>query len=179
MSISLAVIWALATIGGTATVVHGSVPGDRDGSPSVFVMADVAVGFVERFQTWCAAPDPAMLGTLLSPDVILFQPVLPRTVGLESAERFFRRLITALPDITGTVHRWAADGNLIFIEFNLEATLGGRPIAWDNIDRFIIGAEGLATERLNCHDSIALVGRMLSRPRGWAPILRSGLLRRR
>ena len=79
----------------------------------------------------------------------------------------------------GAVHRWAADRDLIFIEFNLEATLGGRPIAWDNIDRFIIGAQGLAIERLNCHDSIALVGKMLSRPRGWAPILRSGLVRRR
>ncbi len=83
-----------------------------------------------------------------------------------------------MPDITGTVHRWAADGNIIFIEFNLSGTLGGRPIAWGNVDRFVMDSQGLAIERFNYHDSIALVGKMVSRPRGWSGILRSGLLRR-
>lgn len=138
-----------------------------------------AADFVERFEMWWGQPDPATLGSLLAPDVVLLQPVLPRAAGIESAKRSLTRLIAALPDITGIVHRWAADGNIVFIEFHLSGTLGGRPIAWENVDRFIIDSEGLAMERLNYHDSIALVAKMLSRPRGWSAILRSGLLHRR
>lgn len=138
-----------------------------------------AAEFVERFQTWWSAPDPATLGSLLTPDVVLVQPVLPRTVGLEAAQRSFRKLTAALPDLTGSVHRWAADGESVFIEFTLSGTLGGRPIAWENVDRFIVDADGLASERVNFHDSVALAGKIIVRPRGWVRVLRSGLLRRR
>ncbi len=145
-------------------------------------MAEVSGGcgeFVARFQAWWSDPDPTTLGSLLAPDAVLIQPVLPRTVGLPAAERSFRRLLAALPDLTGTVHRWATDGEVVFIEFTLSGTLAGRPIAWENVDRFVVGADGLAIERLNHHDSLTLVAKMASRPGGWVRILRSGLLRRR
>ncbi len=138
-----------------------------------------ASDFVHRFQTWWAGPDPAALGTLLDPEVVLLQPILPRTVGLVAAQRSFRRLLAAVPDLTGTVHGWAAKDTVVFIEFTLSGTLGGRPLAWENVDRFVIGGNGLATERVNFHDSLSLLARMTTRPRGWAPLVRSGLLLRR
>ncbi len=137
-----------------------------------------AADFVERFGEWWARPNPATLGSLLAPEVVLTQPVLPRTVGLEAAQRSFERLLAALPDLRGTVHRWAGDGETVFIEFTLSATLGGRPLAWENVDRFTLGADGRAVERVNHHDSLALVARMASRPAGWGTLLRLGLLRR-
>ncbi len=138
-----------------------------------------ASDFVDRFETWWAAPDPENLDTLLDPDVVLLQPILPRTVGLVAAQRSFRRLLAAVPDLTGTVHGWAAKDTTVFIEFTLSGTLGGRPLAWPNVDRFVVGPHGRAIMRVNFHDSVALVGKMTTRPRGWPPLLRSGLLLRR
>ncbi len=138
-----------------------------------------AADFVERFAAWWAAPRPETLGSLLAPEAVLIQPVLPRAVGLAAAQRSFERLLTALPDLTGTVHRWAGDGEAVFIEFTLSGTFAGRPLAWENVDRFTLGSDGLAIERVNHHDSLSLVTRMVSRPSGWAVVLRSGLLRRR
>lgn len=138
-----------------------------------------ATDFVERFGAWWADPSPATLGSLLAPEAVLTQPVLPRTVGLAAAQRSFERLLSALPDLTGTVHRWAGDDEALFVEFTLSGTLGGRPIAWENVDRFILRRDGLAIERLNHHDSLSLVAAMMSRPAGWGAILGSGLLHRR
>lgn len=72
-------------------------------------MGDASAGFVERSQTWWAAPDPATLGTLLGPDVVLLQPVLPRTVGLRREQR--RQVVVqpasgiGMPRRLGEAHR--------------------------------------------------------------------------
>lgn len=99
-------------------------------------------------------------------------------MGLEAAQRSFERLLAALPDLRGTVHRWAGDDETVFVEFTLSGTFGGRTLAWENVDRFTLGPDGLAVERVNHHDSLALVAKMMSRPGGWGALLRSGLLRR-
>ncbi|MGH8991633.1 MAG: hypothetical protein ACRDZ7_08910 [Acidimicrobiia bacterium] len=46
------------------------------------------------------------------------------------------------------------------------------------VDRFTVGPDGLATERVNYHDSVAMAWRLLSQPGGWFRLLRSGGLRR-
>lgn len=84
---------------------------------------------------------------------MLIQPIVAHTFDLEGAQRPFRRLLKALPDLGVTVRHWAFDGDAVIIEFTLAGTLGGQPLAWDNVDRFTIGPDGLATERLNYHDS--------------------------
>lgn len=138
-----------------------------------------AAEFVERFERWWAAPDPAVLGGLLAPDVVLRQPIVAPTTDLEGAQRSFTRILAAIPDLGVTVRSWAAEGDVVIIEFTLAGTLGGRPFSWDNVDRFTLDAEGLATERVNYHDSLALILKILARPLGWVRFLRSGVLRRR
>ena len=138
-----------------------------------------AAAFVARFEKWWAAPDPAVLGGLLAPDIVLKQPIVAHTTNLAGAQRSFTRILAALPDLRVTVHHWAAQGDVVIIEFTLAGTLGGRPFAWANVDRFTVNADGLATERVNYHDALALIGKILARPLGWPRFLRSGVLRRR
>jgi SnoaL-like domain len=137
-----------------------------------------AADFVERFEKWWAAPDPAVLGGLLAPDVVLKQPIVAHTFDLAGAERSFTRILAAIPDLGVTVHHWAVQGEVIIIEFTLAGTLGGRPFSWANVDRFTVNAAGLATERVNYHDSLGLILKILARPLGWPRFLRSGVLRR-
>ncbi|HET9770525.1 MAG TPA: nuclear transport factor 2 family protein, partial [Acidimicrobiia bacterium] len=97
-----------------------------------------AAEFVERFERWWAAPDPAVLGGLLAPDVVLRQPIVAPTTDLEGAQRSFTRILAAIPDLGVTVRSWAAEGDVVIIEFTLAGTLGGRPFSWDNVDRFTL-----------------------------------------
>jgi SnoaL-like protein len=138
-----------------------------------------AKDFVRRFETWWADPDPKRLGGLLAPGVVLVQPIVAHTSDLEGAQRTFGRLLAAIPDLRATVHHWAAEGDVVFIEFTLAGTLGGRPIVWDNVDRFTVNADGLATERVNYHNALDTSWMMLSRPQAWLQLWRSGVLKRR
>ena len=130
--------------------------------------------FVERFAEWWSDPDPDRLGELLADDVRLVQPLAPDTFNLADGTEAFRRLFRFLPDLRGEVHDSSVDGNLVFIHFTLSATYGGRQISWDAVDRFVLREDGLATERVSFFDSQPLGLQMLSRPRGWAQLVRSG-----
>jgi hypothetical protein len=137
-------------------------------------------GFVERFAAWWTDPDPARLDTILAPDVRLVQPIVPDTFTLADGIEAFRRLFRFLPDLRGVVHdsvvgsEPSASEAHIYIHFTLTATYGGRPISWDAVDRFVVGEDGLATERVSFFDSQPLALQMLMRPRGWMQLARSG-----
>jgi ketosteroid isomerase-like protein len=130
--------------------------------------------FVDRFAAWWSDPDPDRLGDLLADDVRLVQPIAPDTHTLAAGAEAFGRLFRFLPDLRGTVHDSAVDGNLVFIHFTLSGTYGGRLISWDAVDRFVLGEDGHAIERVSFFDSQPLALQMLARPRGWAQLVRSG-----
>jgi hypothetical protein len=130
--------------------------------------------FAARFATWWSDPDPERLGELLAPNVRLVQPIAPDTFTLADGIEAFRRLFGFLPDLRGEVHDSVEHGNLVFIHFTLSATYGGRPLSWDAVDRFLVGEDGLATERVSFFDSQPLALQMLIRPRGWLQLGRSG-----
>src|SRR5687767_12788448 len=130
--------------------------------------------FVERFAGWWSDPDPDRLHEILAPDVRLIQPIAPDTFTLPDGVEAFRRLFRFLPDLRGEVHDSASYGDVVFIHFTLSGTYGGRPISWDAVDRFVVGEDGLATERVSFFDSQPLALQMLMRPHGWIQLARSG-----
>jgi len=99
----------------------------------------------------------------------------PTTETLAEGQRVFANLLELIPDLTGEVHRWGATMDGVLIEFTLSGTVGGRPIAWPAVDRFVIGEGGLATERINYFDSMPVALAAMTRPRAWPAFLRSGL----
>jgi hypothetical protein len=108
--------------------------------------------FVARFAHWWSAPDPQRLGELLAPDIELVQPLLPNARGLDEAKRTFARLLAAIPDLRATVHAWAENEDLVFIDF----TLHGSGLEWRAIDRFTV-EDGLARVRVSRFDPLPLI----------------------
>jgi SnoaL-like domain len=143
---------------------------DRD----VATTTRTAEEFVTAFAEAWARPTPERLGRLLHPEVRLIAPMMARTVGLEQAKAEFARVIELIPDIKGEVHGWSGSGDVVFIEFTLSGTFGGRPIAWHAVDRFLL-KDGLGIERVSYFDSLPLVARLMSRPPGWGRLWRSGI----
>jgi hypothetical protein len=133
-----------------------------------------AADFVEGFRRYWSAPSLDGFASLLAPDVKLVQPMAPVMHGLEEVRRNFRAIFAWLPDVHAEVDRWSSTGNAVFIEFRLLATIGGRPVEWPVVDRFLLREDGMAIERVSYFDPLPLLAAAAVRPSGWGRLWRSG-----
>lgn len=141
-------------------------------------MTEVAAAdFVSRFAEYWRAPTAAGLDGVLAERVRLVAPMTPTTHTLEDGKRAFTALFELIDGLTAEVHRWGATDDGVLIEFTLSGIAGGRPISWDAVDRFVVGDDGLATERVSYFDSIPVALTAARRPRAWPAFLRSRLRR--
>lgn len=106
--------------------------------------------WVKAFQYVWSNPKERLdrLLALLGDDVTLKAPTRPPvTRGKEAARRAFERAFRGMPDLRADVRRWSASGDVLFIEMTFQATVGGRALSWNNVDRFLF-ADGVAIERV-------------------------------
>ena len=136
-----------------------------------------AADFARRFAEYWRAPTPDGLATVLADRVRLVAPMTPTTHTLAEGKRAFASLFELIAEMTAEVHRWGATEDGVLIEFTVSGLAGGRPISWSAVDRFVIGEDGLATERVTYFDSMPLALTAASRPRAWPAFLRSRLRR--
>jgi hypothetical protein len=137
-----------------------------------------AADFVRRFEEFWRAPLQGDLGTVLAERTRLVAPMARTVKSLAEGRRAFAELFEAMPGMTATVHRWGATADGVLIEFTLSGTAGGGPISWDVVDRFVVGEDGLATERVTYFDSAPVALQIARRPRAWPGFLRTRLPRR-
>ena len=137
---------------------------------------DPAEDFVKRFSIFWADPSPEKMGTLLTPDVVLIQPLSAPMHGLDAAQAEFRKLFAWLPDLRATVDGWGANGDALFIDFRLHATVGGRRLEWPVVDRFVMRGDK-AEKRVSYFDALPLLLAILKTPSAWASWWRSGAAR--
>ncbi len=122
--------------------------------------------FSEKFAEAWANPSPDRLTALLHPDVVLRQPHLPPIRGRDAAHREFRKLFTWLPNLFGTVDRYAENGDLAFIEWRLQIPVGNKYVEIPAVDRFFI-EEGLGKERVVYLDQMQMNAAILKNPKFW------------
>jgi len=137
-----------------------------------------AADFVRRFEEAWAKSNADAIIDVLAADVVLRQPLMPEIVGRDAAHEAFERLFRSFPGLTATVHGWAAAGDVVYIDFTLHGEVGGRPLSWPAIDRFVV-RDGLAVERVSYFDGSRLVVEILKRPRAWRGFIASTLRARR
>ena len=124
-------------------------------------------------------------------DVRMIQPQLPTLVGKRAfREGFVRPTFDLIPDLHATVHDWAVrrseaepsraaveapdsaeSGDVVYIGFTLEGTLGGKPVSWPCVDRIVL-RDGLACERRAHFDPTPLLRALVVRPRAWPAFAR-------
>lgn len=93
--------------------------------------------FVDAFERFWQAASVDALDGLLTEDVVLRQPLEPASRGLAAGKRAVARIFTTLPDLHAVVDRWTATQDGVLVEFRLMGTVGGRPIEWPVVDRFV------------------------------------------
>jgi SnoaL-like domain len=137
---------------------------------------DLAADFVERFVAYWRAPSLDGLDAVLAPQARLLAPMTKTTHTLAEGKRTFAALLRLAPDLTAEVHRWGPTADGVLIEFTISGSVSGVPIGWSAVDRFVLGADGLATERVSYFDSGTIVSTLLRHPRTWPAFARSRLL---
>jgi hypothetical protein len=136
-----------------------------------------AADFARRFAEYWRAPTPQGLGTVLAEQVRLVAPMTPVTHTLAEGQRAFAGLFELVTGLTAEMRRWGATADGVLIEFTLSGTAGGKPISWHAVDRFVLGEDGLATERVSYFDSMPIALTAARRPRAWPAFIRSRLRR--
>lgn len=131
--------------------------------------------FVERFQAYWRSPTPEGLVTVLAPRTRLSAPLTPTTETREEGIRAFASLFELIEEMSAEVHRWGATEDGVLIEFTVSGKAGGKPISWHAVDRFVIGEDGLASERVSYFDSAPLALTLARRPRAWPAFARARL----
>jgi limonene-1,2-epoxide hydrolase len=123
--------------------------------------------FVAEFIAGWAKPVPegfAKHFTAMShQDVEARQPLLPTARGREAYMRSFRNVFALMPDFHPEVLTTAINGETVFIESHVTATLGGRRIGFDVCDRFEL-RDGLIYRRQAYFDPTPIVVGVLLRP---------------
>ncbi|MDX5365467.1 MAG: nuclear transport factor 2 family protein [Alphaproteobacteria bacterium] len=151
---------------------------DQQGS----VILDVRTGergshadWVRLFDEVWEAPRERLerLLALLSDDIVLKAPTRPPVSrGKAAGQKAFLRAFKAFPDLHARSRRWAASGNVLFIEMTFTATIAGELFSWDSVDRFIF-RDGQAVERIAFfQDSTAVARRLRRHPSGWRQLFR-------
>jgi ketosteroid isomerase-like protein len=122
-----------------------------------------AARFVAKFADFWRRPSPARLPELLHPDVVLVQPLAPRTVGIEAAQQQFLRFGSSLPGLTAEVDHWSGSSDIVFIEFRLRVTIGHDLLEWPNVNRLRL-RDGKGVERITYFDPLAVLPTLLRHP---------------
>lgn len=136
-----------------------------------YVMDDV----VKAFRDGWARPHPHAWDDLLAEDVELNQPLLRCGRGREHWQREVARLLTFLPDVTAHVLDWARRGDTVLIEFELRATVAGRPVSVPAVDKLVVDSTGRVTRRDSFFDPSPVAALVARRPVALAAWWRSGV----
>jgi hypothetical protein len=138
-----------------------------------------AADFVARFEAYWRAPTPRGLETVLAPQARLVAPMTKTANSREEGIRAFADLFELIAGMRAEVHRWGATEDGVLIEFTISGTTAGKPISWSAVDRFVLGPDGLATERVSYFDSGPLAMTLAGRPSAWPGFIKARLRARK
>ncbi|MCU7824076.1 nuclear transport factor 2 family protein [Kitasatospora sp. DSM 101779] len=112
--------------------------------------------FVERWAAFWAAPDPARLDGLSAPDIVLEWPGRAEPIrGLDAWREQVVGALARFPDLVLQVVADAAGGDTSFIAWRAAASVGGRAVHWEGVDRMEL-RDGLVARSVVVFDTAAL-----------------------
>lgn len=126
--------------------------------------------FAERLRAAWELPtiDEALAAAspLLHPDVVLTQPLLRTRRGRAHFDRQMRELARIYRDLRVRVVGWEADGDVVWVTFEMTGTVGRQRLRMLSRDRFVL-AGAVARERRVMMNTWALVRPVLAAPSAW------------
>ncbi|HEX5609807.1 MAG TPA: nuclear transport factor 2 family protein [Solirubrobacterales bacterium] len=115
--------------------------------------------FMQRYLEVWPTFDADRLEATTDPELTVHHSGMERPIsGAEEAD-YVRATKALMPDISLEVANWAANGDVVFIEYEISATLAGRPLSWTGIGRFkLCGSQ--AIDAIGRWDNLALLSQI-------------------
>ncbi|MEX2193955.1 MAG: nuclear transport factor 2 family protein [Thermoleophilaceae bacterium] len=109
--------------------------------------------FVERFVSFWRAPDPALIPSLVHPDVrARFVGVVDDVVGVEAYRAQIAAALAVAPDLRLEVVGGFSEGERVLIEWHACCSAGGRPVEFEGMDRLVV-RDGLVVDARVTYDT--------------------------
>lgn len=104
---------------------------------------------------------------MVHPEATIHHSGMEQPIRGNEEPDYVRAIKAQLPDISLEMRNWAAREDVVFVEYAMEATVGGERIAWDGIGRFKL-RDGRVIEAIGRWDLPRSAARswLRARPRG-------------
>jgi SnoaL-like protein len=73
---------------------------------------------------------------MVHPEATIHHSGMERPIRGDEEPDYVRGIKALMPDISLEMRNWAARGDVVFVEYAMEATVNGKRLAWDGIGRF-------------------------------------------
>jgi len=85
--------------------------------------------------------DADRLDEAIDPEATIHHSGMPAPIRGKDEPDYVRGIKALMPDVGLEVANWAANGDIVFVEYRMSATLAGRPLRWTGIGRFKLRGE--------------------------------------
>ncbi|HWM64620.1 MAG TPA: nuclear transport factor 2 family protein [Solirubrobacterales bacterium] len=75
---------------------------------------------------------------MVHPEATIHHSGMEQPIRGDEEPDYVRGIKALMPDISLEMRNWAARGEVIFVEYAMEATVNGERVAWDGIGRFVL-----------------------------------------
>ena len=121
-------------------------------------MSDVE-RFLARYLAAWPSFDVDRMPEVVHPEATIHHSGMERPISGAAEPDYARAIKALMPDISLEVRNWAAREDVVFIEYELSATVGGKPLTWTGIGRFKLRGER-AFDVIGRWDNLELLSRL-------------------
>jgi SnoaL-like protein len=115
--------------------------------------------FLQRYMEVWPSFDADRLDVAIDPEATIHHSGMATPIRGDEEPDYVRAIKGLMPDISLEVINWAANNDVVFIEYEMSGTLAGRPLTWTGIGRFKLRGER-AVDAIGRWDNLELLARI-------------------
>ena len=97
--------------------------------------------FMKHYMEVWPSFDADRLEEAVDPEATIHHSGMEKPIRGREEPDYVRAIKALMPDIRLEVANWAANGNVVFVEYEMSGTLAGQALRWTGIGRFRLDGE--------------------------------------
>lgn len=115
--------------------------------------------FMQHYMEVWPSFDADRLDLAIDPEATIHHSGMATPIRGADEPDYVRGIKSLMPDIGLEVASWAANGDVVFVEYRMSATLAGRSLSWTGIGRFRLRGER-AVDAIGRWDNLELLAQI-------------------
>lgn len=115
--------------------------------------------FMQRYMEVWPTFDADRLEAAINPEATIHHSGMPAPIRGAEEPDYVRAIKALMPDVSLRVASWAANGDVVFVEYEISGTLVDQPLTWTGIGRFKLDGDR-AIEAIGRWDNLELLAQI-------------------